>query len=124
VLHVKVVSLIDMDSDDDDLIEVPEEVDEVTFFKSRLGMTGKRGDISPNLEQPSTSNPLLQSAPVLDFGLDLKYWENPEELTVPEILPNDLSSFVPTKEICFSANSVRYSFITYCASIWEKTQCM
>lgn len=72
------------------MIEVAENIDEVTFLKSRLGMTGK--PTNPD-DQPSTSKGRRHNAPVLEYDLDLEYWENPKELKVPDAMPNDSARF-------------------------------
>lgn len=99
-------SCIDGEDDDGDLMEVPEEIDEVSFFKSRLGMTGKPS--AANL--PSTSANLKQNAPVIDYDLDLEYWESPGDLTIPEVLPNDASNWVPLPDTSQTFHSVRNIF--------------
>ncbi|XP_067948434.1 UV-stimulated scaffold protein A-like [Watersipora subatra] len=88
------------DDEDDDLIEIPEEIDEVSFFKSRLGMTGKTTS-----DEPSTSK-AKRKAPVVAYDLDLEYWESPGELTIPEVLPNDASrGWVPKSDSTQSFHS-------------------
>jgi len=91
------------DSDDDgDLVDVPEEVDEVAFMKATLGMSG-----IPST-QPSTSKQTntKSMAPVIDYDLDLEYWDNPDELKVPEALPTDASRGWINTARNFSVHSV------------------
>lgn len=71
-------------------MEVPEEVDEVAFLRSRLGMTGSKAVSS---DSASTSQNLKSSAPVVEYDLDLDYWENPDDLKIPESNVNDGARF-------------------------------
>lgn len=87
------------------MIEVEERIDEVSFLKSRLGMTGK-----PSRDSlPSTSKEQQHhaTAPVLDYDLDLEYWENPDDLKVPESMPNDAARFWVSIDRDFTFHSVR-----------------
>ena len=108
-LETQVSVCLFTDDDDDDLMEVPEEIDEVSFFKSRLGMTGQ----PCSADKPSTSTDLKKQAPVVDYDLDLEYWENPDELTIPEKLRNDGSrGWVPQTDSNVSFHSVSVWFYT------------
>lgn len=97
-------------------MEVPEEIDEVSILKSRLGMTGKPYTSSHN--QASTSSAgLRSSAPVLDYDLDLEYWENPEDLKIPEQEINDAARFWISTDRNFTMPSVSLPLVPIASAI-------
>lgn len=67
-------------------------------------MTGQASKSNTN-DGASTSG-LKQSAPVLDYDLDLEYWENPEDLRVPQALPNDAARFWVSQDRSYSVHDV------------------
>lgn len=70
-------------------------------------MTGQRGATN---EGASTSKGLKQSAPVLDYDLDLEYWENPEDMKIPQAVPTDAARFWVEPDRIYTIHDV--SFLT------------
>ena len=71
------------------------------------GMSGQPSKQSTN-DGASTSSGLKQSAPVLEYDLDLEYWENPEDLKIPQALPNDAARFWVSLDRNYSIHDVSY----------------